>query len=162
LTKFMMSKRESGANTITKQDIVQYSPPQELKGYGQGIEIEFSRQQLIQPNQDIVRYQQEELPSPILGIARAKMEEEIADPMKTPAQEYKIAFSNDVILANAGVNTFWGYQGVAQMLFSDLLGDHQIYVQANLFFDIRNSNFFLSYSYLPNIIDWHITANHKV
>jgi Tol biopolymer transport system component len=30
LTKFMMSKRESGANTITKQDIVQYSPPQEL------------------------------------------------------------------------------------------------------------------------------------
>jgi hypothetical protein len=60
------------------------------------------------------------------------------------------------------VNTFWGYQGVAQMLFSDLLGDHQIYVQANLFFDIRNSNFFLSYSYLPNIIDWQITANHKV
>ena len=162
LTKFMMSKKESNLNTVSKQEIVQFSQPHELKGYGEGIEIEFSRQQLIQPNQDIIRYQQEELPSPILGIARAKMEEDIADPMKTPAQDYKIAFSNDVILANAGVNTFWGYQGVAQMLFSDMLGDHQIYVQANLFFDIRNSNFLFSYSYLPDIIDWQIIANHNV
>ncbi|MEY3313275.1 MAG: hypothetical protein RLZZ578_795, partial [Bacteroidota bacterium] len=35
-------------------------------------------------------------------------------------------------------------------------------LQANLFFDIRNSNFFFSYSYLPHIIDWQITANHNV
>ncbi len=162
LTKFMMSKREAGTAPNPKEEVVRYSEPQELKGYGEGIEIEFSRQQLIQPNQDITRYKQDDLPSPILDIARAKMEEDIADPMKTPAEDYKIAFTNDVILANAGVNTFWGYQGVAQMLFSDMLGDHQIYVQANLFFDIRNSNFFISYSYLPNIIDWQITANHNV
>ncbi|MGA1415398.1 MAG: TolB family protein, partial [Candidatus Kapaibacteriota bacterium] len=161
LTKFMMSKKEGGSSS-KKEEVLQFSAPQELLGYGTGVEVEFSRQQLIQPNQDIARFPQQEINTPLTTIARAQMENDIADPMKTPAQEYKIAFSNDVILANAGVNTFWGYQGVAQMLFSDMLGDHQIYVQANLFFDIRNSNFLFSYSYLPQIIDWQITANHNV
>jgi len=162
LTKFMMSKKESGTSIAGNKESVQFSQPQELMGYGEGIEVEFSRQQLIQPNQDIARFPQQESSSPITNIMRAQMEHDIADPMKTPAQVYKITFSNDVVLANAGVNTFWGYQGVAQMLFSDMLGDHQIYLQANLFFDIRNSNFFFSYSYLPHIIDWQITANHNV
>lgn len=162
LTKFMMSKKEGNSSTANNDQTIQFSSPQRLTGYGEGIEVEFSRQQLIQPNQDIARFPQQQEMSPLTNIARAQMENDIADPMKTPAQDYKIAFSNDVILANAGVSTFWGYQGVAQMLFSDMLGDHQIYVQANLFFDLRNSNFFISYSYLPNIIDWQITANHNV
>ncbi|NBO69717.1 MAG: hypothetical protein EBU66_04835 [Bacteroidetes bacterium] len=161
LTKFKMSKKDGGSTT-EKPETVQYSIPQQLQGYGSGVEVEFSRQQLIQPNQDIARFPEQEINSPITSIARAQMENEIADPLKTPAQDYKITFSNDVILANAGVSTFWGYQGIAQMLFSDMLGDHQIYVQANLFFDIRNSNFLFSYSYLPQIIDWNITANHNV
>lgn len=162
LTKFMMSKKGLGTSIAGNKESLQFSQPQELMGYGEGIDIEFSRQQLIQPNQDIARFPQQESSAPITNIMRAQMESDIADPMKTPAQEYKITFSNDVVLANAGVNTFWGYQGVAQMLFSDMLGDHQIYLQANLFFDIRNSNFFFSYSYLPHIIDWQITANHNV
>lgn len=74
---------------------------------------------------------------------------------------YKIKFSPDVILGNPSYNSFWGYQGIAQMLFSDVLGDHQIYIQANLWVDLKNSNFLVQYSYLPNLIDYNFYAFHS-
>ncbi len=72
-----------------------------------------------------------------------------------------ISFSPDVILGNPGYNTFYGFQGVTQMLFSDVIGDHQIYVQANLLMDLQNSQFFVSYSNLANVIDYRFAAYHS-
>lgn len=75
--------------------------------------------------------------------------------------DYKLKFTPDVILGNPSYNSFWGYQGIAQMLFSDILGDHQIYVQANLWLDLKNSNFLFQYSYLPNLIDYNFSLFHS-
>lgn len=75
-------------------------------------------------------------------------------------REYKVRFTTDVISGNAGFSNFYGAQGTTQMLFSDMLGDHEIYFRANLFLDLANSNFYLQYNYKPLIIDYSFSAFH--
>ena len=164
LTKFKISEKDN-LNQLSSNKIIgikDTNKAQKLIGYGKAVEIEFSRQQIIQPNKEISQVQREPTESTFALYDNANIEDIIADTALTPVQDYKISFSNDIILSNASFNTFWGYQGITQMLFSDMLGDHQIYFQANLFLDLRNSNFLLSYTYLPDIIDWQVSAQHNV
>jgi outer membrane protein assembly factor BamA len=51
-------------------------------------------------------------------------------------------------------------QGVTQMLFSDMLGNHQIFVATNLLIDLRNSDYIVAYSYLPRRVDWTAQGFH--
>lgn len=76
-------------------------------------------------------------------------------------KDYKVAFTPDVVTGNAGYSNWFGAQGTAQMLFTDMLGDHSIYFQANLFLDLNNSNFYLQYGYLPNIVDIYVSGFHN-
>jgi Tol biopolymer transport system component len=71
-------------------------------------------------------------------------------------KEYRIKFTPDLMMATGNYSSFYGVQGVAQMLFSDMLGDHQIYVATNLQLDLKNSDFVVSYSYLPETIDYTV------
>lgn len=73
---------------------------------------------------------------------------------------YKIKFSPDLINGAAGYSTFFGLQGYTQILLSDMLGNHQIYIGTNLVFDLRNSNISAQYWYLPNRIDYGLAAFH--
>ena len=74
--------------------------------------------------------------------------------------KYKLSFSPDLIYGNAGWSTFYGVLGTTQMLFSDLLGDHQIMFVASLLSDLKNSDFGLAYFYLPDRIDWGFQGYH--
>jgi Tol biopolymer transport system component len=74
---------------------------------------------------------------------------------------YKVNFSLDAVLGNPGYSSYYGFAGSAVALFSDMLGDHQIYAQMNLFRDLKNSNIGLTYLYLPNIIDYEFSAFHN-
>ncbi len=81
-----------------------------------------------------------------------------------PVYDYKIHFTQDLITGNVGMNTFYGVQGVQgqfQMLFSDMLGDHQMYFSAYMLTSLDNSNFYLAYNYLPNRIDYSFAAFHS-
>jgi outer membrane protein assembly factor BamA len=69
-------------------------------------------------------------------------------------KEYKVKFTPDLIQASGNYSSFYGVQGVMQFLFSDMLGDHQLYVASNLQLDLKNSDFIVSYSYLPERIDY--------
>ncbi|GIV56337.1 MAG: hypothetical protein KatS3mg040_1105 [Candidatus Kapaibacterium sp.] len=72
---------------------------------------------------------------------------------------YKVTITSDLILTTGGFNTLWGTaQGVLQMLFSDLMGDHQIYAAVNLWQDLRNSYIYAQYAYLPGIVDYVATV----
>jgi Tol biopolymer transport system component len=71
-------------------------------------------------------------------------------------KDYRIKFTPDLMMATGNYSSFYGVQGVAQMLFSDMLGDHQIYVATNLQLDLKNSDFVVSYSYLPETIDYTV------
>jgi Tol biopolymer transport system component len=73
---------------------------------------------------------------------------------------YKIKFTPDIINGAAGYNTFFGFQGYTQILLSDMLGNHKIFIGTNLVFDLRNSNISAQYWYLPNRIDYGFGAFH--
>lgn len=74
---------------------------------------------------------------------------------------YKIKFSPDLIYSNANYSSFYGVQGIAQMAFSDVLGNHRIYVATSLVLDLKNSDYAFAYYYLPKRIDWGISAYHS-
>jgi Tol biopolymer transport system component len=74
---------------------------------------------------------------------------------------YKLNFSPDIVYGNAGYNTFYGVEGSTIMAFSDMLGDHQIYLLTNLLFDLKNSDYAAAYFYLPKRIDYGIQAFHS-
>ncbi|MBN2011915.1 PD40 domain-containing protein [candidate division KSB1 bacterium] len=71
---------------------------------------------------------------------------------------YRIKFSIDNIGANAGYDPIYGFQGLTQMSLSDLLGNHQIVIGANLMQSLMNSDFYLSYQYLKPRTDWSVAG----
>ena len=90
---------------------------------------------------------------------------EIADNMEEDGsfreKKYKLTFSPDIIYGTAGYDALYGgVQGVTQMMFSDVLGNHQIFASTNLLIDLRNSNYFLQYAYLAKRIDYSINVFH--
>ena len=78
------------------------------------------------------------------------------------ARKYKIKFSPDIVTGAAGYNTFFGVQGYASFAFSDLLGDHKIFLNASLWADLRNSTFSVLYYYLKRRINFGIGGYHLV
>lgn len=75
-------------------------------------------------------------------------------------RKYKLDFSPDIVYGAAGYDALYGVQGVTQMMFSDMLGDHRIVVATNLLIDLRNSDYILSYTYLPKRVDWTFSTFH--
>ncbi|HEV8538365.1 MAG TPA: BamA/TamA family outer membrane protein, partial [Bacteroidota bacterium] len=75
--------------------------------------------------------------------------------------KYKLNFSPDIIYGNAGYSTFYGVQGSTLMAFSDMLGDHQIYLLTNLLFDLKNSDYALAYLFLPKRVDYGVQIFHS-
>ena len=76
------------------------------------------------------------------------------------SKRYKIKFTPDMLSGGAGYNQFYGLQGSTVLGFSDILGNHQIQIYTDLFYNIKNSNFQLSYFYLPKRIDYGISLFH--
>lgn len=74
---------------------------------------------------------------------------------------YKIKFSPDLIYSNANYSSFYGVQGIAQMAFSDVLGNHRIYVATSLVLDLKNSDYAFAYYYLPKRLDLGVSAYHS-
>ena len=75
--------------------------------------------------------------------------------------KYKLNFSPDLVYGTAAYSTFYGVQGSTLMLFSDMLGDHQIMFQTNLLLDLKNSDYGLAYFYLPNRLDIGFQGFHS-
>ncbi len=75
--------------------------------------------------------------------------------------KYKLNFSPDIIYGNAGYSTFYGVEGTTELAFSDMLGDHQIYLLTNLMLDLENSDYVIAYNYLATKIDYGIIGFHS-
>lgn len=74
---------------------------------------------------------------------------------------YKTKFSLDLIDSQAGYSTFWGFQGTTVFAFSDVLGDHQLIFGSELYIDLENSDYYLSYQYLKNRTNYGVTGFHN-
>ncbi|MCH8325279.1 MAG: PD40 domain-containing protein [Bacteroidetes bacterium] len=75
-------------------------------------------------------------------------------------RKYKITFSPDLIYANAGYSTLYGLTGTTILSFSDVLGNHRLIGQTSLQFDLKNSDYGLSYFYLANRINYGVQLFH--
>lgn len=75
-------------------------------------------------------------------------------------RRYKLRFSPDIVTGAAGYDALYGVQGVTQMLFSDMLGDHRVSISTNLLLDLRNSDYIFSYEYLGGRTDWAVSTFH--
>ncbi len=75
--------------------------------------------------------------------------------------EYRTVFSPDVIIGSAGYTGFYGLQGTTQMLFSDELGNQQIFFATNLILDLRNSDYILAYYNLASRLNWGLQGYHS-
>ena len=73
---------------------------------------------------------------------------------------YKLHFTTDIVYGAAGYDALYGVQGVTQMIFSDMLGNHRIMVSTNLLLDLSNSDYVVAYEYLPNRLDWTFSVFH--
>ncbi len=153
LTRF---KQEQIGTDTTKNQIVKdilekenKQKEEELMSYGD-FELSFDNLKLVEPNPEAQR-------------TYNLKEKTISQSIDTifEVKDYKIKFTPDIVFGSAGFNTFLGPQGITQAQFSDMLGDHKILLQANLLMDLRNSNFFGRYSYLPKIIDYNIDGYHR-
>ncbi|MBC8146033.1 MAG: PD40 domain-containing protein, partial [bacterium] len=118
-----------------------------LVGYGD-VRLDVSEAETEQPRREIVGTIPSDELAPPTDSRDAGGEYAIKD--------YRIKFTPDLMMATGNYSSFYGVQGVAQMLFSDMLGDHQIYVATNLQLDLKNSDFVVSYAYLPETIDYSL------
>jgi Tol biopolymer transport system component len=76
------------------------------------------------------------------------------------SRRYRLRFSPDLIYGAAGYDMLYGVQGLTQMMFSDMLGNHRIFVASNLLIDLRNSDYIVAYSYLPRRWNWNVAVYH--
>ncbi len=72
--------------------------------------------------------------------------------------KYRVKFSPDIVNGQAYYNTLWGFQGYTAIAFSDVLGNHKIFIGTNLVFDLRNSYFNFQYWYLPHRTDYGVSV----
>jgi len=75
------------------------------------------------------------------------------------SKKYKVKFTPDYVYATAAYSSFFGAQGTGQILFSDVLGNHLIVLNTDLYYDFNNldnSNFSAQYYYLPKRINYGI------
>ena len=69
--------------------------------------------------------------------------------------KYRTRFTVDLVDAQAGYSNFFGVQGNALMIFSDIMGNHQIQFGFELYRNLDNSDLMLGYDYLPNRTNFH-------
>ncbi len=74
--------------------------------------------------------------------------------------KYKVDFSPDLIYANAGYSSLYGVLGTTVLSFSDVLGNHRLIGTTSLQIDLKNSDYGLSYYYLPERVNFGISAYH--
>jgi Tol biopolymer transport system component len=76
-------------------------------------------------------------------------------------RRYKLNFTPDIVYGTTNYNTFYGLEGSTIFAFSDMLGDHQIILGTNLMIDLKDSDYGLTYLYLPNRIDYGFQGFHS-
>ncbi len=74
--------------------------------------------------------------------------------------KYKVTFGPDLVYANAGYNTLYGFVGTTVISFSDVLGNHRLIGITGLQIDLKNSDYGLAYYYLAKRINWGIQGFH--
>lgn len=71
---------------------------------------------------------------------------------KYRSRDYKVKLQPDFVYVNASYNVYQRMQGQGMILFSDVLGNHNVYLTFDFIRSTDNSNFFFMYQYLARRI----------
>jgi Tol biopolymer transport system component len=96
---------------------------------------------------------------PVLDDVFAPVANRIEDGRFIP-RRYRLSFSPDFTYAGGSLSTGYGVFALTQLVFSDLLGDHQLAFASNLVFDLRNSDYILRYGYFKNRTNLEVNYSH--
>ncbi len=149
-------RKNEGAIMVAHVDTMQ-NEADTAKGYGQvGVDLHnyvFSNNPAVDRNAHSI-----EQPN-------KRMTELVTDYKDSSGQyivhKYRTVFTPDVIIGSAGYSGFYGLQGTTQMLFSDELGNQQIFFATNLILDLKNSDYLLAYFNLAKRMNWGIQGYHS-
>jgi Tol biopolymer transport system component len=75
--------------------------------------------------------------------------------------DYNTRFTLDLAQAYYSYDSYYGSQGMAMFLFSDILGDHRIGVSTEMQIDLKESDYFFYYRYLKNRINHQVMFYHQ-
>ena len=77
------------------------------------------------------------------------------------SKTYRTRFTLDNAQAVYSIDSRYGSQGMAYFVFSDILGDHQIYMASEMEVSLKNSDYYLQYRYLKKKVDWNFVFYHN-
>jgi len=147
-----------GSGSLENRAMVLGEKVDTTKLYGENIAIDFRSYVFTEDFGDKEEKKKIDEPSALKSVA---VTDNLDEEGNYKVHKYKLNFSPDIIYGNAGFSTFYGVTGSTIMAFSDMLGDHQIFLLTNLLLDLRNSDYGLFYTYLPNRIDWSVEGFHS-
>ena len=73
---------------------------------------------------------------------------------------YKTRFTLDLVNGQAMYSNVFGYIGTTIFAFSDILGDHRIFLGTELVVNLENSDYFAQYDYLKHRTDFSFSLFH--
>jgi len=77
-----------------------------------------------------------------------------------PTKDYEVSLNPDLVFVNAGYSPYYAMQGSGLIMFSDVIGNHNLYISLNLYHSIEWSNVFLNYEYLAKRINYSVGFYH--
>jgi hypothetical protein len=141
-------------SVMNKLDTLLIQRKDTAKIYGDDIQIKFKK------DKDTTRTLSQRIDTAFANNFKFKVENNVNDDGSFKVNNYKVKFSPDLVLGNANYSSFYGVQGTAQILLSDLVGDHRIFLMTSMVIDLKNSDYAVSYYYLPKRIDWGFELYH--
>ncbi|MEE9190669.1 MAG: hypothetical protein V3U16_07855, partial [Candidatus Neomarinimicrobiota bacterium] len=72
------------------------------------------------------------------------------------SEPYKPRFTLDLVSGNVSISNVFGAQGMTFFAWSDILGDHQIYLGTEMQLSLENTDYIISYAYLKQRSDYYI------
>jgi Tol biopolymer transport system component len=84
---------------------------------------------------------------------------EKARDLYTP-KKYKPEFSIDLVAGAVAYDTYYGFRGLTQIMFSDMLGDQQFYIATDLLDDLENSTVYALYANYGRRVNFAVMGYH--
>lgn len=165
---FFQDNEEAGSSALASLDVTPSTP--EYHEHSDDVVISLGEQQTVAEHDTTMQESRGRRmlfaddaakPAPRHPSRTFAMQDNITEDGEFVVQKYKLSFSADLVYGQAGYSTFYGVAGTTMMSFSDMLGDHQILFLTNLIGDLKNSDYALAYSYLPDRIDWSVHGFHS-
>jgi Tol biopolymer transport system component len=130
------------------------------RSYGK-FDVDFSRQKMIEPDPDVVARTASQL------VAE---QNDYSKPGKLPSLplQYNLEFhsysfgpSFDTFFggqSNDGGQQFLGNAALSgQAIWQDIMGNNRLHISANVMFDLNNTDFAATYTYLPELLDYEFS-----